>query len=301
MDPSQLDRIPAITGSGDGTGEPAEMPLSASQPSSTAMPSTNRDSNWESSASSSTTSSLTTAESPDAPPPTAKPLPPPQSQALSRCTPIRNQQSSSRLLDLPPDLILEIVGHLDFPSLIYLSRTCCTLYHLASPHEMRLRLGRMPYQALVLSTCQTCLSSNRAPGPVILPSPSDLGYPLASTCIECALRADDPRLTTQRRAPLATLEVARMCRWCGWPILPVTEQTHRPPAFHPKCQSKYDTTLAKWTLWGIIQFGVGVTGAALAWKWYRWDIMVFAPTVVSTCPCYMAKALGFLGLLRPRD
>lgn len=73
-----------------------------------------------------------------------------------------------------------------------------------------------------------------------------------------------------------------MCRWCGWPVAEQRIADTGRQHFHGKCERGYHGKLFKYFVLGWVQFGLGVTGAAMAWRWFRGVEVVFAPTVVSS-------------------
>ncbi|KAK0625847.1 hypothetical protein B0T14DRAFT_387916, partial [Immersiella caudata] len=184
------------------------------------------------------------------------------------------------LLTLPPELLLQILTHLDFASLTHLRRTCHALRALTSPHTLRTLLGPSTFQSLILTSCKTCLLTCPSGTNIILPSPGDEGYPLASQCIKCSLASKDARLTVEKRAPLGNFEVVNGCRWCGWPVVEARTGRHG-EHFHEKCAREYHQRLFWFFVMGWVQLGLGVTGAAMAWRWFRGVGMVFGPTVTS--------------------
>jgi hypothetical protein len=48
-----------------------------------------------------------------------------------------------------------------------------------------------------------------------------------------------------------------------------------------QCAWEYQKRLFWFFVMGWVQLGLGVTGAAMAWRWFRGVVMVFGPTVVS--------------------
>ncbi|KAK0651069.1 hypothetical protein B0T16DRAFT_309078, partial [Cercophora newfieldiana] len=188
--------------------------------------------------------------------------------------------SPHHLLALPPELLLMIFTHLDFASIVHLRRTCHALRTLASPQQLRTLIGPMAMQTLVFGSCKTCLSSDSTRSKMVIPSPSDPGYPLASQCITCSLISGDTRLTVDKRAPLGNFEMADSCRWCGWPVLEARTTRHCED-FHAKCANAYHRRLFCFFIMGWVQLSLGVTAAAMAWRWFRDVPLVFGPTVTT--------------------
>ncbi|KAK4455274.1 hypothetical protein QBC34DRAFT_66577 [Podospora aff. communis PSN243] len=270
MADSQKDDVTAVgSPSPDAIDETGALQSTSTAPRSTTRHST------ASSTSAATTATTTTIESPS---------PPPKSQSLALIhQPLprpRKLPRPLRLLALPDELLLQILTHLDFASLVHLRRTCHQLRALTSPHTLRTLLGPSAFQSLILTSCKTCLVTSPDGTNIVLASPDSPGYPLASQCVTCSLAAKDARLTIERRAPLGNFEVAHGCRWCGWPVVE-TRTGRYGENFHVQCAWEYQKRLFWFFVMGWVQLGLGVTGAAMAWRWFRGVVMVFGPTVAS--------------------
>ncbi|KAL2158765.1 hypothetical protein VTH06DRAFT_3956 [Thermothelomyces fergusii] len=201
------------------------------------------------------------------------------------------------ILALPPEILLMILQLLDFADIVRLRKTCKRLRALASPQRVRAIFGPDRLHSQLLRHCKTCLLYDPHGSRLLDCSPADAGYPLASCCLDCAVKARDPRIRMGRKIILANLDTAWLCRWCGHVILgrgaPKWEQMHR------ACYSRYSRSVSVYLFLGWLQFGLGIVAAALAWKYYRHEILVFAPTVTNFLLFWICLVfVGIRGVVR---
>ncbi|KAH6851353.1 hypothetical protein B0I37DRAFT_306454 [Chaetomium sp. MPI-CAGE-AT-0009] len=198
-------------------------------------------------------------------------LPPPPPPAPEPCP--------RHLLNLPPEIWLMVLQRLAFADIVRLRRTCTRLRALADPKQIRALLGPAQLHAQLLSHCKVCLLYDPFRSHLLRSTPTDPGYPLASRCISCALKARDPRVRVGERVDLANFDTVWVCRWCGFPIIDGgafgCEKMHR------FCYKRYNDVLLVFFLIGWIQLGLAISAAALAWRYYRHALLVFVPTVTS--------------------
>ncbi|KAK3356798.1 hypothetical protein B0T25DRAFT_452569 [Lasiosphaeria hispida] len=185
------------------------------------------------------------------------------------------------LLSLPPEVQLLILSQLRFADIERLRRTCKQLRYLATPHQIRILMGPMQLQNELLGHCKSCLAYDEYRQTLLLSSVTDPGYPLASRCVRCALIAGDPRIRFGKKVRLANFETVFVCRWCGWTIAEPSISAYTNEQFHRECYRGYSNALFFYFLLGWVQLSIGITGAALAWRYFRHVTMVFAPTVAS--------------------
>ncbi|KAK3935157.1 hypothetical protein QBC46DRAFT_56428 [Diplogelasinospora grovesii] len=183
------------------------------------------------------------------------------------------------LLALPAELQLMILARLRFADVERLRRTCKTLRAIADPRQIRTLWGPMQLQMELMGHCKSCLMYDPFRSRLLLSTPLDPGYPLASRCIECALKDDDPRIKIGRKISLANFETVWPCRHCGRPVIEGASYGHE--QFHRNCYKAYSDALFGFFILGWIQFSLGVVGLALAVKFFRGAIMVFAPAVTA--------------------
>ncbi|KAL1835634.1 hypothetical protein VTJ49DRAFT_6301 [Mycothermus thermophilus] len=183
------------------------------------------------------------------------------------------------LLSLPPEIALMILRHLDFADIIRLRRTCKQLRALANPKQVQYLFGADRLRLQLLSHCRVCLRYDPSRSNLLSTNLMDLGYPLSSRCVKCAIEARDPRIRVGKKIVLASADSVWVCRWCGFPIIEGAafgcEQMHR------ECYRRYNDVLFIFFILGWIQLSLGIVAAALAWRYYRHDILMFAPTVTN--------------------
>jgi len=142
----------------------------------------------------------------------------------------------------------------------------------------------------LLGHCKSCLLYDPFRRRLLQPTLADPGYPLASCCLDCAVKSGDPRIRVGKKINLANSDTVWVCRWCGVPIIDGgafgCEQMHR------FCYKRYNDALFLFFVLGWLQLGMGIAAAALAWKYYRDSILVFAPTVTNFILLWIC--LGFL-------
>jgi hypothetical protein len=172
-----------------------------------------------------------------------------------------------------------ILQRLDFADIVRLRKTCKQLHALASPRQIRILFGPEQLRMQLLGHCKTCLLYDPFRSRLLQPTLADPGYPLASSCLDCAIKARDPRIRVGKKINLANFDTVWVCRWCGYPIVEGgafgCEQMHR------FCYKRYNDVLFIFFVLGWLQLGLGIVAAALAWRYYRHSQLVFAPTVVS--------------------
>ncbi|KAG7285628.1 hypothetical protein NEMBOFW57_010257 [Staphylotrichum longicolle] len=195
-----------------------------------------------------------------------------------------------RLLALPPEILLMIVQRLDFADIVRLRKTCKQLHALASPQQLRILFGPAQLRMQLLGHCKSCLTYDPFRRRLLQPTLADPGYPLASCCLDCALKSGDPRIRVGKKINLANFDTVWVCRWCGYPIIEGgafgCEQMHR------FCYKRYNDALFIFFVLGWLQLSMGIVAAALAWKYYRNAVLVFAPTVTNFILLWIC--LGFL-------
>lgn len=202
--------------------------------------------------------------------------------------PEQRRRRPRHLLTLPPEILIMVLQLLGFADIVRLRKTCKQLHALASPRQIRVLMGPARLRMQLLRHCKSCLLYNPSLSRLLLPSLADPGYPLASPCIDCALKARDPRIRVGSKINLGNFDSVWVCRWCGYPIMEAAafgcEQMHR------SCYKRYNDALFCFFLLGWLQLGLAVTAAALAWKYYRSSMLVFAPTVVSAACLFACGA-----------
>ena len=197
------------------------------------------------------------------------PSPPPPRQPLG-------------LMDLPSEIVLEIIRHLDFGDMEHLRRTCSAVRYFASPHAIRVLIGPRHLKMQMLDHCKVCLAKDVATrSGMLLGARTDLSYPLASVCIPCAIKTNDDRVRVGKMVRLANHSDVWVCRWCGLPVSDGAMPNNS--EFHARCYGSYNDAILAWFFLGVLQLCLCIIAAALAWRYFRHVTEVFAPTLVG-CP-----------------
>ncbi|KAK1761547.1 hypothetical protein QBC47DRAFT_31179 [Echria macrotheca] len=190
----------------------------------------------------------------------------------------KSPQVPRTFLTLPPEIHLLVMLQLSFADIERLRRTCKQIRGLATPRQIRALLGPMHLQDQLLRHCKNCLTYDGTRSQLLLSTPRDPGYPLASCCINCAMASRDKRIQPGRKVHLANFETTWVCRWCGWPIGAAAMGNDQ---FHTFCYRAYNRALFFYFLLGWLQLSLGVIASALAWRYFRNSVLVFAPTLTS--------------------
>lgn len=209
--------------------------------------------------------------------------------ALPALRPRPRAKLAPQLLALPHELLLHLLRYLTFADIERLRRTCKALRALASPRQIRILVGAAQLHAALLSHCKTCLFHDPFRSALLLTHPGDVGYPLSSRCVECAFYARDARFRAGAQVLLGNYESVWVCRWCGRPVS--ADAAPQNEKFHVRCYRLHHHMLLFFFLSGCLQLALGITGAALAWRFFRGVVLVFAPTVVGPslgcCPNHL--------------
>ncbi|KAK4239211.1 hypothetical protein C8A03DRAFT_32694 [Achaetomium macrosporum] len=190
------------------------------------------------------------------------------------------------LLALPPEVLLMILQRLDFAAILRLSKTCKQLHQLATPSQISTLFGPDWLQGQLQDHCRTCLVHDRSRSTFLTPYPrprpeNPYVYPLASRCLDCAVKVRDPRIRVGRKLDLANTHTVWVCRWCGYPIIVDGANVYGCEQMHRLCYKRYNDALFVFFVLGWLQLGLGVVAAALAWRYFRDAVPVLAPTVTN--------------------
>ncbi|KAK4159732.1 hypothetical protein QBC43DRAFT_293753 [Cladorrhinum sp. PSN259] len=195
------------------------------------------------------------------------------------------------LLNLPPEILLLILGHTPFADIIRLRQTCKFIRAFASPAQIRTLLGPEVVSQQLHNHCKTCLLYDPFGRQLLLsPLSEQGGHPLSNQCHDCALRRNDSRIKVGKKVCLADHEAVWVCRWCGYPISQAAAYGHE--QFHRECYRGYNDALFFFFVLGFLQLFLGIVAGALAWKYFRKNVLVFAPSVASFVLLWLC--LGFI-------
>lgn len=193
-----------------------------------------------------------------------------------------------RLLTLPNELHLQVIGLLGLGDLERLRRTCGFYRNVLTPDFVRNLFARRPggLEGQFSRVCQECFANPDHPDELVLQQPtrprsvrSSHGGkppPLTAKCVPCSVRDGDCKVGDA--VVLASGKRAWTCRWCGWPI--VREHSWTSEQFHPACYGSYYRTLLTFIMIGFVQLALGVVAGVLGIQFFRDQPSVFIPVVV---------------------
>lgn len=184
-----------------------------------------------------------------------------------------------RLQTLPPEVQMLVIHRLNFGDIERLRRTCRHYHSLCSPHAIRTLFGAATLRLLMISHCGSCLRYDESRESLLIASVTGRDWPLNARCVDCAVSGRDRRLVVGRKITMGNGEGVWVCRWCGWPVVTDAAQGHA--QFHEGCYDAYNRVLLWFFMLGWVQLGLGIVGAALAWRYFRDTTWILAPTVVS--------------------
>ncbi|KAH9885905.1 hypothetical protein F4778DRAFT_489961 [Xylariomycetidae sp. FL2044] len=204
-----------------------------------------------------------------------------------------------KILELPNELQYEIFAYLGLGDMERLRRTCRHYERLLNRPFIRAHFdgddARLASQ--LTSHCQTCLAEPGRHSLLILRPPS-------AKCFGCAVRERELRVGSRvalasggggggrRTNTVATRPEAGawVCRWCGWPVNGAPSWANE--QFHINCYDRYYRVLWIFLCLGFAQFAVGVVAATLSLRYFRDDLLVFPPAVVTFVLLWVC--MGFL-------
>jgi hypothetical protein len=195
-----------------------------------------------------------------------------------------SEQFISNLVELPLELQIAVLAHLDIADLIYLRQTCKYYRQLLTRDFIEKLLGSD--QKLYDGCCRTCLSY---PGRDRLVQLRISDSAWSSLCFRCYMTAPGIRADTSIDRFADGVEF-RSCQWCGWPVNTDAKIPGRP--FHWGCFVRYRRTVLSFALLGWVQFGLGIAAAVMARLSYHDVAVVVAPVFVSRiCPSTHANQI----------
>ncbi|KAF4977552.1 hypothetical protein FZEAL_5923 [Fusarium zealandicum] len=183
--------------------------------------------------------------------------------------------ASSRLLKVPTELQIMILGYLTFGQIESLRRTCRFLRREISKPIIRELFPRLKFE--LLSTCYRCLCYEPLRAHLVRADESDARYPLANECLDCV--AARGGFMVGRKYTLGTWASVWACRYCGYPI--TSDAAWNEPEFHRLCYRRFHKIMFYYFLVGSAQSVVAIVGAALCWSFFRKEKLVLAPTIVN--------------------
>ncbi|KAK7731797.1 hypothetical protein SLS53_008618 [Cytospora paraplurivora] len=179
--------------------------------------------------------------------------------------------------NLPPELHMVLLQHLDFVDIHNLRRTCKYWYNFANPRLVQAIWGREMFEYILTRHCRLCMAYRPKASARLPTTPRDAGYPLSSRCVECAVQARDGTFRVGRKTKLGNFVDYWVCRWCGWPVTEHTGAEH--PQFHKRCYTRYAVGMLFFFLLGWLQLFLGIVASAMCWRYFRGDKLVLGPTI----------------------
>ncbi|KAI0444670.1 hypothetical protein F4803DRAFT_510863 [Xylaria telfairii] len=187
---------------------------------------------------------------------------------------------TSELLSLPLELHYIIIAHLDLESLLQLRRASSLYYHVITPDLIRRLFVRNGLASLALTAC--CYECLSAPGLDRLVVDKNIGaFSWQSVCFRCW----SSRITVDYHInPWPVVQIANgdegyICQFCNWPVVN-NGRDDGVDRLHARCRSRRRLVLLIWVVMAVLQFGIGVLCAVLAWTRYKHQPGVLIPSSV---------------------
>ncbi len=178
-------------------------------------------------------------------------------------------------LAFPPELQLLVLSFLDFGDIERLRRTC---------RFFRIRISKPLIRSLfpelgsrLRRTCYLCLTHHPTGAEVVSTDASDARFPLSSRCVGCVIKKRD--FMVGRKYMMGNDVPVYVCRWCGYPVS--SSPAWNQPEFHKKCFRRYTHVVFAYYFFGVAQWVIMIIAAALCWQYYRQNIAVLVPAIVS--------------------
>ncbi|KAI1743858.1 hypothetical protein F4680DRAFT_323019 [Xylaria scruposa] len=188
--------------------------------------------------------------------------------------------STSDLLSLPLELHYLIIAHLDLESLLQLRRSSGLYYHVITPDLVRRLFVRNGVASLALTAC--CYECLCTPGLDRLVVDNNLGaFSWQSVCFRCW----SSRITVDYHInPWPVIKVANgdegyICQFCNWPVVN-NGRDDGVDRLHARCRARRRLVLVVWFAMAVLQFGIGVLCAVLAWTRYKTQPGVLIPSSI---------------------
>lgn len=198
----------------------------------------------------------------------------------------------TRLLDLPVELQVMVLGYLNFGDLERLRRTCHLLRSRITRSVVRDLFPVLKYE--LLSTCRQCLAYDPARSHLVRAEETHPRYPFANECLDCVVAGDG--FAVGKKVTMGDFRVLWVCRWCGIPV--ADGAAWNQPEFHYRCYRRFHTVLFCFFLAGCAQWSFVLVAEGLCWAFFRRDVLVLAPTIVSFWSCF--RLFVFSSLSRGR-
>ncbi|KAF9874460.1 F-box domain-containing protein [Colletotrichum karsti] len=199
---------------------------------------------------------------------------------------ILGPKTGNSLMDLPPELQLLIIDHLEFGELENLRRTCRFYRNFLTKKTIRDLFGEQ-FRLALLAHCYICLKYDPTRGSLLWADYNHPRYPLASKCVDCAYQQNE--LSVGKKVALGNYASVWICRWCGYPVTNASAPNQ--PEFHKGCYGHYNNVLLVYFVLGWIQLCLGIVGGALCWRYFKQKVLILAPSIANFILLWWCLAL----------
>ncbi|XDG03780.1 hypothetical protein ABKA04_003395 [Annulohypoxylon sp. FPYF3050] len=190
-------------------------------------------------------------------------------------------EGKAGLDSLPLELQYLIISHLDLSSLVTLRQTCPLYRQVITADVLRKQFsaGDGCHDPVLDGCCTECLCM---PGrDRLIVNTTQPSYEWRSICFRCW--RDRLSLENQRKHwPLVEMvngDYGYICHFCTWPVHSGTSNS-RIKQMHAPCRVRRLVVVVSWLIMAIIQFGLGMLAAVLAWTMFRNSSTVLIPASI---------------------
>ncbi|KAI0181244.1 hypothetical protein GGR52DRAFT_25364 [Hypoxylon sp. FL1284] len=184
------------------------------------------------------------------------------------------------LASLPLELQFLMLSYLDLYSLITLRHTCPLYRQIITADLLYKQFTSDGWCDPALQACCTeCLCMPGLDRLVV--ETSRMSHEWRSICFRC-WRYRVSREGGRKHWPLVQMangEYGYICHFCTWPVHSGTSNS-RIKQMHAPCRVRRLVVVITWLIMAIIQFGLGMLAAVLAWTMFRNQPMVLIPASI---------------------
>ncbi|KAI1781272.1 hypothetical protein F4818DRAFT_436464 [Hypoxylon cercidicola] len=184
------------------------------------------------------------------------------------------------LASLPLELQFLILSHLDLYSLVTLRQTYPLYRQVITADLIRRQFTKDGWCDPVLQSCCTkCLCMPGLDRLVI--DTTRMSHEWRSICFRC-WRDLMSRESSRKHWPLVEMangEYGYICHFCTWPVHSGTSNS-RIKQMHAPCRVRRLVVVISWLIMAVIQFGLGMLAAVLAWTMFRNQTTVLIPASI---------------------
>jgi hypothetical protein len=182
------------------------------------------------------------------------------------------------LLTLPPEIHICLLERLELVDIEQLRRTCWYFKNFATREVVRSIFGRQRLKAMLISYCHLCYFHDPLGGSLLHAGEITAEAGSFVLCFRCAYREGHIAIKNGALVMLSNREQAFLCPLCGRPTI---FSSNPGGCFHSACLREYKRGKLRFVVLGCLQMSLGIVAVALAWRYFRNVLLVFAPTVVS--------------------